>query len=122
MKNLLTLLFSLIICINSYSQDTFSIVAIDTITGEVGSAGASCVNLFNTNFVNDDFLGELFPGLGAINTQAYYIQTNQNNARSRMNLGYTPSQIIDWLINNDVQQTPELRQYGIVAFVNGMPE
>tara|TARA_Y100001933_G_scaffold35624_1_gene30632 strand:+ start:36 stop:917 length:882 start_codon:yes stop_codon:yes gene_type:complete len=122
MKNFLTLLFSLIICINSNSQDTFSIVAVDTITGEVGSAGASCVNLFNTNFVNDDFLGELFPGLGAINTQAYYIQTNQNNARSRMNLGYTPSQLIDWLINNDVQQTPELRQYGIVAFVNGISE
>ena len=39
-----------------------------------------------------------------------------------MNLGYTPSQIIDWLINNDVQQTPELRQYGIVAFVNGISE
>ena len=25
------------------SQDTFSIVAVDTVTGEIGSAGASCV-------------------------------------------------------------------------------
>ncbi|MBP1683234.1 MAG: hypothetical protein H6Q27_798, partial [Ignavibacteriaceae bacterium] len=26
-----------------FSQDTFSIVAVDTVTGEIGSAGASCV-------------------------------------------------------------------------------
>ena len=26
-----------------YNQDTFSIVAVDIITGEVGSAGASCI-------------------------------------------------------------------------------
>ncbi len=28
-----------------FSQDTFSIVAVDTITGEIGSAGASCINM-----------------------------------------------------------------------------
>ena len=45
-------------------QDTFSIVAVDPKTGEVGSAGASCVDL--TNFPNfaTGFLGELFPEEG----------------------------------------------------------
>lgn len=104
------------------AQDTFSIVAVDIITGEVGSAGASCVDLYQTSFSDDSFLGKLIPGVGAINTQAYYNETNQNNATNRMNSGDTPSEIIDWLINNDVSSQPQLRQYGIAAFVNGSPE
>jgi uncharacterized Ntn-hydrolase superfamily protein len=120
----LTLLLCIILSISFSikSQDTFSIVAIDSVTGEVGSAGASCVDLFNWPGYSDDFLGELFPGVGAINTQAYYNATNQANARNRMNLGDTPEEIIQWLIENDVNSQPQLRQYGIVAFVDGSPQ
>lgn len=114
----LILLFSL----NSYSQDTFSIVAVDSVTGEVGSAGASCVDLLNYPGMTNHFLGELFPGVGAINCQAYYLESNQVNARNRMNEGMTPSEIINWLEENDVQNNPHKRQYGIVAMVNGSPE
>jgi len=118
MRNItLSIIFMIIGIINGISQDTFSIVAMDPITGEVGSAGASCVDLDANNLPTDDFLGELFPGLGAINTQAYYIPANQANARARMNEGYTPSEIIEWLINNDVQNQPQFRQYGIVGKV-----
>lgn len=106
------------IAISSFGQDTFSIVALDTLTGEVGSAGASCVDMDNFPAYPDDFLGELFPALGAINTQAWYLSANQANARDRMNEGYTPEEIIQWLIDNDVQGQPEKRQYGIVAFVD----
>ncbi|HJN05823.1 MAG TPA: DUF1028 domain-containing protein [Bacteroidales bacterium] len=118
----ITLCLIVLCVLNIQSQDTFSIVAIDTVTGEVGSAGASCVNLNSWPGMSDDFLGELFPDIGAINTQAYYHQTNQANARNRMNLGDTPSQIIQWLVDNDVSGQPQLRQYGIVAFVDGSPE
>jgi uncharacterized Ntn-hydrolase superfamily protein len=104
------------------AQDTFSIVALDSITGEVGSAGASCVDMNNFPGYEDDFLGELFPALGAINTQAWYHETNQTNARERMNLGDTPEEIIQWLYDNDAQNQPEKRQYGIVAFVNESPQ
>lgn len=118
MRNItLSILFIITGIINGISQDTFSIVAMDPITGEVGSAGASCVDLDANNLPTDDFLGELFPGLGAINSQAYYIPANQANARARMNEGYTPSEIIEWLINNDVQNQPQFRQYGIVGKV-----
>ena len=118
MRNIiLSILFIITSIINGISQDTFSIVAMDPITGEVGSAGASCVDLDANNLPTDDFLGELFPGLGAINSQAYYIPANQANARARMNEGYTPSEIIEWLINNDVQNQPQFRQYGIVGKV-----
>jgi len=117
MKKLLlfTAFFSLL-TVNG--QDTFSIVAMDPVTNEVGSAGASCVDLDAFGIPTDDFLGELFPGVGAINTQAWYLVANQENARDRMNLGDTPSEIIDWLINNDISSQPELRQYGIVSLVD----
>ncbi|NQX85983.1 MAG: DUF1028 domain-containing protein [Flavobacteriaceae bacterium] len=104
------------------SQDTFSIVAVDSVTGEVGSAGASCVDLYQAGFPNDDFLGQLIPNVGAINTQAYYMPANQTNATNRMNLGETPNQIISWLVENDVQSLPQFRQYGIAAIINGSPE
>ena len=107
---------------NSFSQDTFSIVAVDSVTGEVGSAGASCVDLFQFGLPNDDFIGQLIPGVGAINTQAWYIPANQNNATNQMNAGSTPNEIIEWLIANDVQNQPERRQYGIVSYNNGSPE
>lgn len=104
------------------SQDTFSIVAMDSITGEVGSAGASCVDLFQTSYTEDSFWGQLIPGLGAINTQAQYNETNQANATNRMLLGDTPDEIIEYLVANDVGSQPEIRQYGIVALISGSPE
>jgi uncharacterized Ntn-hydrolase superfamily protein len=105
------------------AQDTFSIVAVDSVTGEVGSAGASCVDLF-LFFPNSpvDFLGDLIPGQAAINTQASYNATNQNNARQRILAGDTPQQAINWLTANDVNNTPNVRQYGIAALVNGAPQ
>ena len=116
-KHILVVALLLATALEVKSQDTFSIVAMDPITGEVGSAGASCVDLIAANYPTDDFLGELFPGVGAINSQAWYLPANQANARARMNEGLTPSEVIDWLIVNDVQDQPELRQYGIVAKV-----
>jgi len=116
MNKIGVILLFLIGAINiGYAQDTFSIVAVDTATGEVGSAGASCVNLSSFPGFSDDFLGVLIPNVGAINTQAFYLQSNQNNATNQMNQGLTPTQIINWLVANDVQSMPELRQYGIAA-------
>ncbi|MCU0414993.1 MAG: DUF1028 domain-containing protein [Ignavibacteriaceae bacterium] len=39
------LFFIAFLSVEIFSQDTFSIVAVDTVTGEIGSAGASCVML-----------------------------------------------------------------------------
>jgi len=103
---------SLFLC----AQDTFSIVAADSTTREVGSAGASCLDLFLTGFDDDSFLGDLLPDTGAINTQAFYLPANQNNARARMRAGDTPIQVINWLAKNDAQNNSSIRQYGIVGF------
>ena len=53
---------------------TFSIVAVDTVTNEVGSAGASCIG-------NSVIISDIHPNVGAIHTQSYYIQYNQNYVR-----------------------------------------
>jgi uncharacterized Ntn-hydrolase superfamily protein len=118
MKKLLLFLFVLFLSLSKHrAQDTFSILAFDSITGEVGAAGASCVNLFNFPSFSNDFICELFPGVGAIATQASYITTNQVNARNRMNLGDSPNQILNWLQANDVQSNPSVRQYGVVRMM-----
>ena len=86
---------------------TFSIVAVDTTTGEVGSAGGSCI-------AGSIIISDIHPGVGAIHTQSYYIASNQNYASSLMNQGYSPENIINMLIENDAQNNPSIRQYGIV--------
>ena len=92
--------------------DTFSICAIDMLTGEVGSAGASCV-------AGSIILSDVHPGRGVIHSQASYLAGNQTYARSLMNLGLSPQQIIDSVVAHDVQSNPTLRQYGVVDNVGG---
>lgn len=107
------------------AQDTFSIVAVDSLTGEVGSAGASCISADNLElyfpFDDPDFLGDLLPGLGAINSQASYLAGNQDNAYQQLANGSTPQQVVDWLAANDVQNNAAVRQYGVAALINGQP-
>jgi len=90
------------------SQATFSIVAVDTVTGAVGGAGASCIN--DSYIIND-----LIEGIGAVHTQAWWLQANKDNAHILLADGLSPDSIISWLENNDVEGTPEMRQYGVVT-------
>jgi uncharacterized Ntn-hydrolase superfamily protein len=118
MKTILTfktVLFLMVIIFFSaeiFSQDTFSIVAVDTVTSEIGSAGASCVGPIGG--IGAFILSDVIEGVGGIHTQASYLAQNQQNARARMLEGLSPQQIIDWLVANDAQGNPAIRQYGIV--------
>lgn len=95
------------------AQHTFSIVAIDTMTGEIGSAGATCLDgSFGGGAV---IISDILPGKGAIHTQAFWNPANQQNARARMEAGDDANQIINWLVANDAQGNPAIRQYGVVA-------
>ncbi len=98
------------------TQDTFSIVAVDTLTGEVGSAGASCVTSSGTYPHGAAILSDVIPGIGAIHTQAAWNSTNQQNAHAHLMAGESPQQVIDWLVAHDAQGNPTTRQYGIVDF------
>ena len=103
-----------IICflsVHSVLTATFSIVAVDTTTGEVGSAGGSCI-------AGSIIISDIHPGIGAIHTQSYYLPANQNYASSLMDEGLSPEEIIELLEQNDAQNNPSIRQYGIVDLYN----
>ncbi len=118
MKKLFLLSFILSAMFSSFSvfaQDTFSIVAVDTVTGEIGSAGASCVGPYNG--VGAYIISDVIEGIGGIHTQAYWLAANKQNAHNKMLEGLSPQEIIDWLVANDVENNPTIRQYGIVDLV-----
>lgn len=108
------LLTCTLLSLRAFSQHTFSICAVDTATGEVGSAGASCIN-------NSVIISDVHPGVGVIHTQASYIPINQQVGRNLMNAGLTPQQIIDSLVAGDFVLGAPNRQYGVVKMHNGSP-
>lgn len=121
MRNIILFMAFSIASFLAQGQDTFSIVAIDTITGEIGSAGASCID-DNSIAGGAIIISDVLPGRGAIHTQSYWLASNQLNARERMLLGDSPQEIIDWLEANDAQNLPGRRQYGIVdTDIDGNP-
>ncbi|MFZ4521789.1 MAG: DUF1028 domain-containing protein [Bacteroidales bacterium] len=103
------------------AQDTFSIVAIDSLTGEIGSAGASCVGSSISYPHGAAILSDIIPGVGAIHTQAAWDHTNQLNAHNWMMMGLSPQQMIDSLVLHDAGNNPTTRQYGIVDYNGGHP-
>lgn len=114
MKTVLTLLLALC-SFAAQAQDTFSIVAVDTTTGEFGSAGASCLN--DNNIAGGAvIISDILPGRGVIHTQSYWNTINQANARARMEEGLSPAEILQWLKTNDPNGPigAQSRQYGIV--------
>lgn len=117
MKNLSLLLLLLSITFSTYAQHTFSIVAVDPVTGEIGSAGATCLAFEDGALA----ISDIVLGIGAIHTQSFWNPTNQANARTRMEAGDSPQEIIDWLIANDVNGDPSARQYNIVDLNSGDP-
>lgn len=109
---LIALLSLTVLCAPLTSFATFSIVAVDPSTGEVGSAGASCV-------AGVLIISDLLPGIGGINTQAYYLPENQANAHILMGKGLPPASIVNWIVENDAQNNPTIRQYGVVDLIDG---
>ena len=114
---------------STWSQDTFSIVAVDPATGEVGSAGATCVEGIGS-LGGVILLSGIIPGRGGINAQAYICvnpHINLDNGVARLSEGNTPQEVIDWLVANDAcfsqNFNPEYRQYGVAALnALGEPE
>lgn len=108
MKQLCIILLLCSICLSTQAQDTFSIVAIDTTTGEIGSAGASCI-------ANSFIISIVAKNVGAIHTQASYLPGNQQNGLDYLIAGKSPDSIIHLLKQNDVQNDSTRRQYGVVC-------
>lgn len=113
------ILFLSILCQPLLAQHTFSIVAIDPITGEIGSAGATCGdNITWPGTPGAALISDVIPGKGAIHTQSYWNNTNQNNAHLQLLNDANSQEIIDWLILNDAEGNASIRQYGVVTNID----
>lgn len=106
--------------LTSNAQDTFSIVAVDPATGEVGSAGATCLTSSDCGGCGGAvIISGIVPGVGAVNAQAFVCipNSNLNKAILEMNNGRSPQEILDFLLINDScasqNNNPAFRQYGI---------
>lgn len=128
MRTLILLLFLFTSLHWAMAQDTFSIVAVDPQTGEVGSAGATCVDGI-AQWGGIQLLNKIIPGKGGVNAQAWIClnpHINLDNAMTQMANDLSPQEIIDWLIDNDQCSSqnfnPQYRQYGVADLdENGEP-
>ena len=119
MKNQLVILL-ILLSLDAYGQHTFSIVAVDSTTNEIGSAGATCLSEEDGAL----YVSDIVLNVGGINTQAWWTTVNQNAARNKMIEGLSPQEIIDWLKDNDNPSgggNISDRQYGIVDLNDGSP-
>lgn len=100
---------------NVATQDrsTYSIVAVDPDTGDVGIAGASCVPISAAGMTT------LVPGKGAAATQAGFTPQNQAKVFELLLQGATASEIIELVSDDSYDSDVEIRQYGAVTLVNG---
>ena len=114
-----SVLFCLFIAAGTQAQDTFSIVAVDVSTGQVGSAGATCLD-------DGDIAGgaviisDVIPDVGAVHTQSYWTPANQNAAHTQVtDNGLSPEELMNWLEQNDAENNASIRQYGMADLVSG---
>lgn len=110
----------LLLCYSVHAQHTFSIVAVDPSTGEVGAAGATCLTSEDCNGCGGAvIISAIFPGVGAINSQAQVCipNVNGNNGMNQMiSNDLSANETLQWMLDNDACQFGGTanRQYGVI--------
>ncbi len=92
---------------------TWSIVAVDPETGDVGVAVSSCVTR------NGDAVAALVPGKGAAATQAGFNVDNRNRVFEAIKEGLTAEEVIARVTDPAWDSELERRQYGVVTMHDG---
>jgi uncharacterized Ntn-hydrolase superfamily protein len=118
MKDLIPNMFKIVVVFltgflfNFNIYATWSIIAVDLETGEIGMAGASCTR-------NVKGIGEYVPGKGIVVVQAMSNSDARELGIKMMQEGANPKEIISAMRNN--QYEPEKQQYGVIL-INNIPE
>ncbi len=94
--------------------NTWSIVAADPESGDVGVAAASCVPN-----VHIDAVAALVPGKGAAATQAYWDQENRDKVYELLLAGNLATDIIREVTDPGFDADHGIRQYGVVTIGDG---
>ena len=92
---------------------TWSIVAVDPETGDVGVAVSSCVPSFG------DAVAALVPGKGAAATQAGFNIDNRNRVFEAIQEGLTAEAVIARVTDPQWDDELDRRQYGVVTMADG---
>ena len=96
----------LLTALNSFA--TWSIIIVDSITGEIGIAGASCTySVYG--------IGGIVPGKGGIVAQAMSNMNAKRKGMEMLRLGASPEEILYIIIDPAFDPTSALQQYGIVS-------
>ena len=95
------------------AEATYSIAAVDTVTGEVGGAGTSCVGNFSVSVIYG-----AVPGAGVVHAQAYFNRDARDRAVELLGQSATPADIIAEITSQAFDPLSENRQYG-VATIDG---
>jgi uncharacterized Ntn-hydrolase superfamily protein len=93
---------------------TWSVVAVDPVTGDVGVAMASCVP-----GTLADALAALVPGKGAAATQASFDVSNRNRVFEALKEGLPADEIIRRVTDPQTDTRLGSRQYGVVTMSGG---
>ena len=100
--------------LDTLTMNTWSVVAADPVTGDVGVAMASCVA--NTLA---DALAALVPGKGAAATQAGFDVGNRNRVFAALKEGANANEVIRRAADPKADTTLDRRQYGVVTISGG---
>jgi uncharacterized Ntn-hydrolase superfamily protein len=88
---------------------TYSIVAADTQSLEVGGAGTSCLTGDDVYVIYGGV-----PGRGVVHAQAYYSLDGRTLGKQLLAAGKTPSQIVAALTDAALDSEVTIRQYGVI--------
>ena len=125
MRKIIVFIFCIGIFQIAVAQHTFSIVAIDAETGEIGTAGATCLTSADCGGCGGAvIITDIVAGKGGMNSQAQICLPNVNLNRGilRIEEGNTATEVLNDVLKNDLCQfggTSD-RQYGIVTINEGV--
>lgn len=113
---LLRLVAFAVTALPSAAYATWSVVAVDAKTGEVGAAGASCYQGVAT-------IARVVPGKGAVVAQGLTSDQGRDHAAAMLQQGRPASAIVDMITSGTVDESffviRQLRQYGVASLHEG---
>jgi MYXO-CTERM domain-containing protein len=87
---------------------TYSIVAVDTVTREVGGAGTSCLGGSNVYIIYGSV-----PGAGVVHAQATFSQAGRDRAVELLRQRTAPDQILTSITSASFDRNASVRQYAV---------
>lgn len=99
----------------SVAHATWSVVAVDPRTGEVGAAGASC-------YPGVDTIARVAPGKGVVVAQGLTSDEGRDYAAKMLQEGASADAVVDMITSNNVDKSffaRQFRQYGVASLHEG---